>query len=50
MFVKASIETGASQVLTLPQSAVQRQDGQTFVLLDKGRGEYTRRAVKTGAQ
>ncbi len=50
MFVKASIETGASQVLTLPQSAVQRQDGQTFVLLDKGRGEYARRAVKTGAE
>jgi cobalt-zinc-cadmium efflux system membrane fusion protein len=50
MFVKAAIETGASQVLTLPQSAVQRQDGQTFVLLEKGQGEYARRAVKTGAE
>ena len=50
MFVKAAIETGASQMLTLPQSAIQRQDGQTFVLLEKGQGEYARRAVKTGAE
>jgi cobalt-zinc-cadmium efflux system membrane fusion protein len=50
MFVKAVIETGASQVLTLPQSAIQRQDGQTFVLLEKAAGEYARRAVKTGAE
>jgi cobalt-zinc-cadmium efflux system membrane fusion protein len=50
MFVKAAIETGASQILTLPQSAIQRQDGQTFVLLEKGQGEYARRVVKTGAE
>ena len=50
MFVKAAIETGASQVLTLPQSAIQRQDGQTFVLLEKAPGEYARRAIRTGAE
>ena len=50
MFVKAAIETGASQVLALPQSAIQRQDGQTFVLLEKAPGEYARRAIRTGAE
>jgi len=50
MFVKVAIETGASQVLTLPQSAIQRQDGQTFVLLEKAAGEYARRTVRTGAE
>jgi len=50
MFVKAAIDTGSSQPLTLPQSAIQRSDGQTFVLLAKDKGEYERRAVKTGAE
>ena len=48
MFVKVSIDTGSSQALTLPQSAIQRSDGSTFVLLEKGKGEYERRSVKTG--
>ena len=50
MFVKASIDTGSSQALTLPQSAIQRTDGQTFVLLSTDKGEYQRRTVKTGAE
>jgi cobalt-zinc-cadmium efflux system membrane fusion protein len=50
MFVKVSIDTGSSQALTLPQSAIQRSDGTTFVLLEKGKGEYERRSVKTGAE
>ncbi len=50
MFVKALIDTGSSEVLALPQSAIQRADGQTFVLLAKDKGEYQRRAVKTGVE
>ncbi len=46
MFVKAL----TSEVLALPQSAIQRADGQTFVLLAKDKGEYQRRAVKTGVE
>ena len=49
MFVNVAIDTGSSQVLTLPQSAIQRRDGATFVLVEKGQGEYERRAVRTGA-
>ncbi|HEX9409325.1 MAG TPA: efflux RND transporter periplasmic adaptor subunit [Methylomirabilota bacterium] len=48
MFVKVAIDTGSWQALTLPQSAIQRADGSTFVLLEKGKGEYERRSVKTG--
>jgi multidrug efflux pump subunit AcrA (membrane-fusion protein) len=50
MFVKAMIDTGSSQTLAVPQSAIQRTDGTTFVLLEKGKGEYERRTVKTGAE
>ena len=50
MFVKVSIDTGSSQALTLPQSAIQRSDGATFVLLEKSKGEYERRTVKTGPE
>jgi membrane fusion protein, heavy metal efflux system len=50
MFVKAAIDTGSSQALTLPQSAIQRTDGQTFVLLAKDKGEYERRTVRTGVE
>jgi membrane fusion protein, heavy metal efflux system len=48
MFVKVAIDTGSRQTLTLPQSAIQRADGSTFVLLEKEKGEYERRSVKTG--
>lgn len=50
MFVKVSIDTGSSRVLTLPQAAVQRRDGQAFVFLESGKGPYERRAVQTGAE
>jgi cobalt-zinc-cadmium efflux system membrane fusion protein len=50
MFVKAAIDTGSSQALTLPQSAIQRTEGQTFVLIEKSKGEYERHTVKTGAE
>ena len=50
MFVRAMIDTGSSQALAVPQSAIQRTDGMTFVLLEKGKGEYERRTVKTGAE
>lgn len=50
MFVKVSIDTGSAPALTLPQSAIQRSDGATFVLLEKGKGEYERRLVKTGPE
>lgn len=48
MFVKAVIDTGSSRALTLPQSAILRSDGQTFVLIEKKKGEYERRTVRTG--
>ncbi len=49
MFVNVSIATGAGQVLVLPQSAIHREDGQTFVLLEKSPGAYERRPVRLGA-
>ncbi len=50
MFVKAAIDTGTRQALTVPQSAVQREDGQTFVLLAQGTEGYRRRPVRIGAE
>jgi membrane fusion protein, heavy metal efflux system len=50
MFVKVVIDTGSSQVLTVPQSAIQRIDGNTFVLAPKGKDSYERRPVKVGAE
>ncbi len=50
MFVRVSIATGSSRVLTLPQGAVQRRDGETYVLVEKGKEQYERRPVKTGAE
>ncbi|HTY77959.1 MAG TPA: efflux RND transporter periplasmic adaptor subunit [Candidatus Bathyarchaeia archaeon] len=49
MFVKVAIDTGSSQALTLPQSAIHRTDGSTFVLLERGKGDYERRPVKIGS-
>jgi membrane fusion protein, heavy metal efflux system len=48
MFVKAAIETGSSTVLAIPPSAVQFEEGQPFVVIDKGNGGYERRPVKLG--
>ncbi|HET9926850.1 MAG TPA: efflux RND transporter periplasmic adaptor subunit [Methylomirabilota bacterium] len=50
MFVRVVIETGASRVLTLPQSAVQRRDGKTFVLVETSPGQYQRRPITPGAE
>ncbi len=49
MFVKVAIDTGATKVLTLPESAVHREGGQTFVFVETGKDEYERRPVKLGA-
>ena len=49
MFVRVSIATGSSRVLSLPQSAVHRDDGQMYVVVDKGKDTYERRPVTVGA-
>jgi cobalt-zinc-cadmium efflux system membrane fusion protein len=48
MFVKVTISTGSAKVLALPQSAIHREDGETFVLIARGKDEYDRREVKVG--
>jgi len=49
MFVKVAIVTGSAKVMTLPQSAIQRENNETFVLVAKGgKDEYERRLVKLG--
>src|SRR5574337_1202054 len=49
MFVKVTISTGSAKVLALPQSAIQQENNETFVLIVKGKDEYERRPVKLGA-
>ncbi|MBI3635575.1 MAG: efflux RND transporter periplasmic adaptor subunit [Candidatus Rokubacteria bacterium] len=49
MFVKVTIGTATTQVLTLPQSALHRENGQAFVLVEKGKDDYERRPVTVGA-
>jgi len=49
MFVKVSIATGAARVLTVPQSAVHRENGTTYVLVETGKDAHERRAVTLGA-
>jgi membrane fusion protein, heavy metal efflux system len=49
MFVKVSIATGSSRALTIPQAAVHREDGATFVLVATGKDGYERRPVTLGA-
>jgi len=48
MFVKVTIVTGSARMLALPQSAIQRENNETFVLIAKGKDEYERRPVKLG--
>ncbi|MDE2484500.1 MAG: efflux RND transporter periplasmic adaptor subunit [candidate division NC10 bacterium] len=48
MFVKVVILTGSARILTLPQSAIHRENGETFVLIARGKDEYDRREVKVG--
>ena len=49
MFVKVSIATGAARVLTVPQSAVHRENGTTYVLVETGKDAHERRPVTLGA-
>jgi cobalt-zinc-cadmium efflux system membrane fusion protein len=49
MFVKVSIATGSTRALTVPQSAVHRENGATFVLVATGKDGYERRPVTLGA-
>ncbi len=49
MFVRVAIVTGSAKVLSLPQSAIQRENIETFVLIAKGKDAYERRPVKLGA-
>jgi len=49
MFVRVTMDTGSSMVLAIPQSAVHVEEGQTFVLVEKEKGNYERRPVKVGA-
>jgi membrane fusion protein, heavy metal efflux system len=50
MFVKVSIATGSTRALTVPQSAVHRENGTTFVLVTTGPDTYERRRVTLGAE
>ncbi len=50
MFVKVAIGTATTRVLTIPESAVHREGGQAFVLVEQGKDDYARRAVKLGGE
>lgn len=50
MFVKVAITTGSANLLVIPQSAVHRENGETFVLVETAKGAYQRRPVKLGAE
>jgi cobalt-zinc-cadmium efflux system membrane fusion protein len=49
MFVKATIGTGATKVLAIPDSAVQAENRNTFVFVQAGPGTYDRRPVRLGS-
>jgi cobalt-zinc-cadmium efflux system membrane fusion protein len=48
MFVKVSIATGEARVLTVPQSAVHRENGASYVLVTRAKDSYERRPVTLG--
>jgi len=50
MFVKVAIATGVTRVLTLPVTAIHREEGQTYVLLARGPDDYARRPVQIGVE
>lgn len=50
MFVKVAIATGVTRVLTLPVTAIHRDEGQTYVLLARGPDDYARRPVQIGVE
>jgi cobalt-zinc-cadmium efflux system membrane fusion protein len=49
MFVNVTIATGAARALTIAQSAVHREGGETYVLIAKTKDELERRPVVLGA-
>lgn len=49
MFVKVSIATGTAQVLTIPQSAIHRENGTIYVLVETANHTYERRPVTLGS-
>jgi len=49
MFVKVALATASTRVMTVPQSAVHREDGESFVLVARGKDDYERRTVQLGA-
>ena len=49
MFVKVSIAAPSQKVLVIPQSAILRENNETFVFIEKTKGNYERRAIKLGA-
>jgi RND family efflux transporter MFP subunit len=50
MFVSVRLMTGTVRALTLPQEAIHREGGATFVLLATASDTPARRAVKLGAE
>ncbi len=48
MFVKVTIDTGSGKVLVVPQSAVHREEGRTFLVVANGTDDYQRRPVTLG--
>lgn len=50
MFVRVSIATGSGRVLAIPQGAVHRAGGDTYVLIAKGTDAFERRPVKLGGE
>jgi len=50
MFVNVRLTTGTVRALTLPQEAIHREGGSTFVLLATGPDAPERRPVKLGAE
>jgi cobalt-zinc-cadmium efflux system membrane fusion protein len=49
MFVKVNMSAGMGNVLVIPQSAVHRENNETYVFVEKAKGSYERRTVKLGA-
>jgi len=49
MFVNISMSAGMGNVLVIPQSAVHRENNETYVFVEKAKGSYERRTVKLGA-
>src|SRR6266550_1058512 len=49
MFVNVSIAAPPRKVLVIPQSSILRENNETFVFVEKTKGNYERRTIKLGA-